>query len=118
MNTKTNNMQIIWKLKSFHSYYLNDATSKILRRLNQNKNYKLNCVFLPRKYERYTILRSPHVDKKARDQFERTTHKRLLQAKIIHVKDSRLINPLLLKQIINSLNLGTIILEKYKFFCI
>ncbi|MHB1756049.1 MAG: 30S ribosomal protein S10 [Leptospirillum sp.] len=33
---------------------------------------------LPTKIEKYTVLRSPHVDKKSREQFERRTHKRLL----------------------------------------
>jgi len=33
---------------------------------------------LPTKIERYTLLRSPHVNKKARDQFEIRTHKRIL----------------------------------------
>jgi len=33
---------------------------------------------LPTRIERYTVLRSPHVDKKARDQFEMRTHKRLI----------------------------------------
>jgi len=33
---------------------------------------------LPTRVERYTVLRSPHVDKKAREQFEIRTHKRLI----------------------------------------
>ena len=33
---------------------------------------------LPTKIEKYTVLRSPHVNKKARDQFEIRTHKRVL----------------------------------------
>lgn len=33
---------------------------------------------LPTKIERYTVLRSPHVDKKSREQFEIRTHKRIL----------------------------------------
>ena len=33
---------------------------------------------LPTKFERYTVNRSPHVDKKSMDQFEMRTHKRLL----------------------------------------
>ena len=35
-------------------------------------------VLLPTRIERYTVLRSPHVDKKSREQFEIRTHKRLL----------------------------------------
>jgi len=33
---------------------------------------------LPTRIERYTVLRSPHVDKKSREQFEIRTHKRLV----------------------------------------
>ena len=33
---------------------------------------------LPTRINRYTVLRSPHVDKKSREQFESRTHKRLL----------------------------------------
>ena len=33
---------------------------------------------LPTKINRYTVLRSPHVDKKSREQFEIRTHKRLI----------------------------------------
>jgi small subunit ribosomal protein S10 len=33
---------------------------------------------LPSKINRYTVLRSPHVDKKSREQFEMRTHRRLL----------------------------------------
>ena len=33
---------------------------------------------LPTRVERYTVLRSPHIDKKSREQFEIRTHKRML----------------------------------------
>ena len=33
---------------------------------------------LPTRIERYTVLRSPHIDKKSREQFEIRTHKRLI----------------------------------------
>ena len=33
---------------------------------------------LPTRIERYTVLRSPHIDKKSREQFEIRTHKRLV----------------------------------------
>jgi small subunit ribosomal protein S10 len=33
---------------------------------------------LPTRRERYTVLRSPHIDKKSREQFEIATHKRIL----------------------------------------
>ena len=33
---------------------------------------------VPTRVERYTVLRSPHIDKKSREQFELKTHKRLI----------------------------------------
>ena len=33
---------------------------------------------MPTRVERYTVLRSPHIDKKSREQFEMRTHKRLI----------------------------------------
>ena len=34
---------------------------------------------LPTRTERYTVLRSPHIDKKSREQFEIRTHKRVIE---------------------------------------
>ena len=34
---------------------------------------------LPTRVERYTVLRSPHIDRKSREQFEIRTHKRLIE---------------------------------------
>ena len=34
---------------------------------------------LPTRIERYTVLRSPHIDKKSREQFEIRTHNRLIE---------------------------------------
>ena len=34
---------------------------------------------LPTRIEKYTVLRSPHIDKKSREQFEMRTHKRLIE---------------------------------------
>ena len=36
---------------------------------------------LPTRIERYTVLRSPHIDKKSREQFEIRTHKRIIDIK-------------------------------------
>jgi small subunit ribosomal protein S10 len=66
------------QIKSFHPFYINRFV--MLSQEEAKKFYVINVknIFLPRKTERFTVLRSPHVDKKARDQFERVTHKRLL----------------------------------------
>ncbi|MBC8481555.1 MAG: 30S ribosomal protein S10, partial [Planctomycetes bacterium] len=46
---------------------------------------------LPTRIERYTVLRSPHIDKKSREQFELRTHKRLID---IHEANSRTVEVL------------------------
>jgi ribosomal protein S10 len=71
-------------VKGFHPYYINRfilVCYKKLRILDLAANLEKQ-VFVPRKRERFTLLRSPHVNKKARDQFERVTHKRVVLIKI------------------------------------
>ena len=46
---------------------------------------------LPTRVERYTVLRSPHINKKARDQFEIRTHKRIID---IHEPNARTVEAL------------------------
>ncbi len=80
MTFKQIDLQI--QIKAFHPFYINRFVS-----LSQMEAQKINLsemknVFLPKKKEHFTVLRSPHVDKKARDQFERITHKRLLALKL------------------------------------
>jgi small subunit ribosomal protein S10 len=71
-------MKIKLYIKSYYIPYLNSFIQKISKYLNRDLNIIKVQIFLPLKIERYTILRSPHADKKARDQFERKTHKRLI----------------------------------------
>ena len=49
---------------------------------------------LPTRIERYTVLSSPHVDKKARQQFEIRTHKRLIDILQATVKTIEALNKL------------------------
>lgn len=46
---------------------------------------------LPTRIERYTVLRSPHIDKKSREQFEMRTHRRIID---IHEPTARTIEAL------------------------
>lgn len=76
---KSKKIQINFKFKAFHKYQFKIALPKILQKtkgLNlQNKNF----VSLPTKIQRFTVLRSPHVDKKSREQFELKISCRLLK---------------------------------------
>jgi small subunit ribosomal protein S10 len=71
-------IKIYVKLKSFHPIYLDRFLILSQKKLKEAGILESKIIFLPKKSERFTVLRSPHVDKKARDQFERVTYKRLL----------------------------------------
>jgi small subunit ribosomal protein S10 len=71
-------MKIQLHLKSYHAYYLNNLVFHIQTLCTQTLYSSKTQLFLPLKIEKYTLLRSPHVDKKSREQFERITHKRVL----------------------------------------
>lgn len=66
------------RLKSFHPYYLNRFVLIASKKFRAFFPVFEEQVFLPKRVERFTVLRSPHVDKKARDQFERRIHQRVL----------------------------------------
>jgi len=76
-----------FKLKSFHPYYLNRFVLLSQKEFNKFNSIKIKHSFLPRNYEKFTVLKSPHVDKKARDQFERITYNRLLSFNYISTKN-------------------------------
>jgi small subunit ribosomal protein S10 len=75
-------LKVQLKLKAFHSFYLTQFTTNLAKRMENLGFPKPSLVFLPKKIERWTVLRGPHIDKKARDQFERITHKRLVTIEI------------------------------------
>jgi small subunit ribosomal protein S10 len=56
-----------------------DATAKQIVETARNTMAEVNGpIPLPTRVERYTVLRSPHIDRKSREQFEIRTHKRLV----------------------------------------
>ena len=56
-----------------------DASAREIVEQAKRTNAKVSGpVPLPTRIERYTVLRSPHIDKKSRDQFEIRTHKRII----------------------------------------
>lgn len=71
-------LELQLRLKSYHKFYLNRFVSLLNTRFQSLGLPKPSQSFLPKKIERFTVLRGPHIDKKARDQFERITHKRLI----------------------------------------
>lgn len=72
------NQKIRIRLKGFDSRVLDLSTKEIVDTAKRTGAMVAGPVPLPTKIERYTVLRSPHVDKKSREQFEIRTHKRML----------------------------------------
>lgn len=66
------------KLKSYDHNLLDKSVEKIIKTVKSTGAIVSGPIPLPTKRTVYTILRSPHVDKKSRDQFEVRSHKRLI----------------------------------------
>ena len=66
------------RLKAFDHRLLDLSTSEIVNTAKRTGAQVRGPIPLPTKIEKFTVLRSPHIDKKSREQFEIRTHKRLL----------------------------------------
>lgn len=66
------------RLKAFDHRVLDASTLEILNTAKRTGAQVLGPIPLPTRIERFTVNRSPHVNKKSREQFEIRTHKRLL----------------------------------------
>ncbi len=67
------------KLKAFDYKLLDKATSRIVDAAKRAGGRISGPIPLPTEIKRYTVLRSPHIDKKSREQFEVRIHKRLIE---------------------------------------
>ena len=66
------------RLKAYDHRILDQSTSEIVETARRTGARVAGPIPLPTIKNRFTVLRSPHVDKKSREQFEIRTHKRLL----------------------------------------
>jgi small subunit ribosomal protein S10 len=66
------------KLKSYDHNLIDKSAERIIRTVKQTGAVISGPIPLPTEKQIYTVLRSPHVDKKSREQFESRTHKRLI----------------------------------------
>lgn len=66
------------RLKSYDHTLLDKAVKQIVMTVKRTGSQIMGPVPLPNKWRCFTVLRSPHVDKKSREQFELTTHQRIL----------------------------------------
>ncbi|HHT9131697.1 MAG: 30S ribosomal protein S10 [Candidatus Brocadiaceae bacterium] len=66
------------RMEAYDHKVLDQAASEIVDTAKRTGAKVFGPIPLPTRIERYTVLRSPHVDKKSREQFEIRTHKRLI----------------------------------------
>ena len=66
------------RLKAYDHRVLDQSVSDIVETAKRTGARVVGPVPLPTRFERYTVNRSPHADKKSMEQFEIRTHKRLL----------------------------------------
>ena len=79
------------KLKSFDHNLLDKSAEKIVKAVKATGVVVSGPVPLPTRKKIFTVLRAPHVNKKAREQFQLRTHKRLLD---IYTSSSRTVDAL------------------------
>ena len=72
------NQNIRIRLKAFDHRILDQSTNEIENTAKRTGAHVRGPIPLPTNMRRFTVLRSPHIDKKSREQFEMRTHKRLL----------------------------------------
>ena len=72
------NQNIRIRLKAFDHRVLDQSASEIVGTAKRTGAEVRGPIPLPTRIEKFTVLRSPHVDKKSREQIEVRTHKRLL----------------------------------------
>jgi small subunit ribosomal protein S10 len=66
------------RLKAFDHRVLDQSAREIVNTAQRTGARVRGPIPLPTRIERFTVLRSPHIDKKSREQFEIRTHKRVL----------------------------------------
>ncbi|WP_395747641.1 30S ribosomal protein S10 [Prosthecobacter sp.] len=73
-----NNQRIRIRLRAYDYRVLDKSTADIVETAKRTGARVAGPIPLPTRIEKFTVNRSPHVDKKSMDQFEIRTHKRLL----------------------------------------
>lgn len=73
---KVNRLRI--KLKAYDYSILDNSVSEIVQTAKNTGARVAGPIPLPTEINKFTVLRSPHVNKKSREQFEMRTHKRLV----------------------------------------
>jgi small subunit ribosomal protein S10 len=79
------------RLKSYDHILIDKSTEKIIKTVRSTGAVVSGPIPLPTRKTIYTVLRSPHVDKKSREQFETRAHKRIID---IHNSNTKTIDSL------------------------
>jgi len=89
MSADTERIRI--RMEAYDHRALDTSAREIVEQARRTNARVSGPVPLPTRIERYTVLRSPHIDKKSREQFEMRTHKRLID---IHEANARTVEAL------------------------
>ncbi|HMP08274.1 MAG TPA: 30S ribosomal protein S10 [Gemmatales bacterium] len=66
------------RMEAYDHAVLDSSAQEIVDTAKRTEAIVHGPIPLPTRIQRYTVLRSPHIDKKSREQFEIRTHKRLI----------------------------------------
>lgn len=72
------NERIRIRMEAYDHEVLDRTAQEIVETAQRTNAVVHGPIPLPTRIERYTVLRSPHIDRKSREQFEIRTHKRLI----------------------------------------
>ena len=75
------NQEICIRLMAFDHTLLDNAIKEIVNTVKRTGAYVVGPIPLPKKIEKFTVNRSPHIDKKSREQWEIRIHKRFIKIK-------------------------------------
>ena len=78
MTTTVQKAKIRIKLRAYDHRVLDQSAAEIVETAKRTGAKVLGPIPLPTDREVFTVLRSPHIDKKSREQFQLKTHKRVL----------------------------------------
>jgi len=82
------------RMEAYDHRVLDQSAAEIVETSKRTGARVKGPIPLPTRIERYTVLRSPHIDKKSREQFEIRTHKRLIDIEEPTVKTVEALNKL------------------------
>lgn len=87
LNQSKKNTHIKIIIETYNIYLLNTISKKIHQVFYKYDIYTKNAISLPTTVRRFTVLKSPHVNKKARNQFELRKYKKVF---IVYIDNFRI----------------------------